>query len=87
MSDHKHYLIHKPFGFLSQFACDLKKKKLLGQLGEFPEGIMAIGRLDEDSEGLLLLTTDGKVSENVRSKKLKRNITLRLMVRSPMKQF
>jgi len=72
MSIHKHYIIHKPFGFLSQFACDLKKKKLLGQLGEFPEGIMAIGRLDEDSEGLLLLTTDGKVSENVRSKKVEK---------------
>ncbi len=31
---------------------------------------MAIGRLDEDSEGLLLLTTDGKVSEQIRSKKV-----------------
>ncbi len=30
---------------------------------------MAIGRLDKDSEGLLLLTTDGKVSANITSKK------------------
>ena len=37
---------------------------------DFPEGTMAIGRLDEDSEGLLLLTTNGKVSEAVRSKKV-----------------
>ncbi len=72
MSEHKHFIIHKPFGYLSQFTCDLKKKKLLGELSEFPEGIMAIGRLDEDSEGLLLLTTDGKVSENVRSKKVEK---------------
>jgi 23S rRNA pseudouridine2457 synthase len=29
---------------------------------------MAIGRLDEDSEGLLLLTTDGRLSEAIRSR-------------------
>jgi 23S rRNA pseudouridine2457 synthase len=33
---------------------------------------MAIGRLDEDSEGLLLLTTDGMMSEIVRSKKVEK---------------
>jgi 23S rRNA pseudouridine2457 synthase len=66
---HRHFLLHKPHGYLSQFVYELKrKKKLLGELYPFPEGTMAIGRLDEDSEGLLLLTTDGKVSEQVRRK-------------------
>jgi 23S rRNA pseudouridine2457 synthase len=61
--EHRHFKIHKPFGFLSQFKLENpKKKRLLGELFDFPEGIMSIGRLDEHSEGLLLLTTDGKVS-------------------------
>lgn len=68
---HHHFILHKPYGYLSQFVYELKRrKKLLGELYDFPEGTMAIGRLDEDSEGLLLLTTDGKVSEQVRSKKV-----------------
>jgi 23S rRNA pseudouridine2457 synthase len=69
---HRHFIIHKPFGYLCQFVCVLKKKKLLGDLYEFPPQTMCIGRLDEDSEGLLLLTTDGKVSEQVRSKKVEK---------------
>ena len=68
---HHHFILHKPYGYLSQFIYELKRKKrLLGELYDFPEGTMAIGRLDEDSEGLLLLTTDGKVSEQIRSKKV-----------------
>lgn len=71
MSNHRHFILHKPYGYLSQFIYELKrKKKLLGKLHDFPEGTMAIGRLDEDSEGLLLLTTDGKMSEKIRSKKV-----------------
>jgi 23S rRNA pseudouridine2457 synthase len=72
---HRHFIIHKPYGYLSQFVNNQtkrKNKKLLGELHDFPEGTMSIGRLDEDSEGLLLLTTDGKVSEQVRSKKVEK---------------
>ena len=64
---HRFFMMHKPYGYLSQFVCELKKKKLLGELYDFPQGTMAIGRLDEDSEGLLLLTTSGVMSERVRS--------------------
>lgn len=70
--EHQHFIVHKPYGYLSQFVTDARKKKLLGELYDFPAGTMAIGRLDEDSEGLLLLTTDGKQSELVRSKKVEK---------------
>lgn len=70
---HQHFILFKPYGYLSQFIYELKrKKKLLGELYDFPEGTMAIGRLDEDSEGLLLLTTDGMMSEIIRSKKVEK---------------
>ncbi len=49
-----------------------RNKKLLGELFDFPSGTMAIGRLDEASEGLLLLTTDGRMSEFVRSSKVEK---------------
>lgn len=66
----QHFIIHKPWGMISQFVNPAKrKKKLLGELHDFPTGTMAIGRLDVASEGLLLLTTDGKVSEEIRSSK------------------
>ena len=73
MNSGKHFILYKPFGYLSQFIYELNRpKKLLGELYDFPENTMAIGRLDEDSEGLLLLTTDGMMSELVRSKKVEK---------------
>jgi 23S rRNA pseudouridine2457 synthase len=67
---HRHFIIHKPWGMISQFVNPAKRKKnLLGDLHDFPIGTMAIGRLDVPSEGLLLLTTDGKVSAEIRSNK------------------
>ncbi|WP_026915759.1 pseudouridine synthase [Christiangramia portivictoriae] len=65
---HRHFKIYKPYGYLSQFITNQKKAgkhKLLGELGNFPEGTMAVGRLDKDSEGLLLLTTNGKLSTKI----------------------
>ncbi|ANW95241.1 ribulose phosphate epimerase [Wenyingzhuangia fucanilytica] len=72
---HHHFIIHKPYGYLSQFTSGEKlahKKKYLGDLYTVPEGTMAIGRLDEPSEGLLLLTTDGSESERIRSNKVEK---------------
>ena len=65
---HRHFKIYKPSGMLSQFVSQQKKahkKKFLGALHDFPTGTMAVGRLDEKSEGLLLLTTDGAVSFSI----------------------
>jgi 23S rRNA pseudouridine2457 synthase len=73
--NHRHFILYKPDGYLSQFANNQNKrknKKLLGDFFDFPEGVMAIGRLDEPSEGLLLLTTNGQVSELVRSRSVEK---------------
>lgn len=45
----------------------LRKKRFLSELYNFPKEIMPIGRLDEKSEGLLLMTTDGKLSHTINS--------------------
>jgi len=52
--------LHKPFGVLSQFTPDHPGQQTLASFG-LPAGIYAAGRLDADSEGLLLLTDDGRL--------------------------
>jgi len=72
---HRHFLLYKPAGFLSQFVYNQRRRKnkgLLGELFDFPDGTMAIGRLDEPSEGLLMLTTNGAASALVRGEKVEK---------------
>jgi 23S rRNA pseudouridine2457 synthase len=58
----RYFILHKPFNMVSQFI-STHKVGLLGDLDfTFPEGTHAIGRLDNHSEGLLLLTTNKKVT-------------------------
>lgn len=75
LKKHRHFILYKPYGYLSQFVNNGQKqgsKKLLGELFSFPTGSMSIGRLDEKSEGLLLITTDGKVSNYICSSKIEK---------------
>lgn len=67
---HHHYKLYKPYGFVSQFVSRQHKsykKKFLGEFFDFHPDTMSVGRLDENSEGLLLLTTDGKLSHTINS--------------------
>ena len=66
----KRYIaFNKPFGVLSQFT-GLPEQRTLAQFG-FPSGVYAAGRLDKDSEGLLLLTNDGPFKHKLLNPKSK----------------
>jgi 23S rRNA pseudouridine2457 synthase len=55
---------HKPFGVLSQFTSDGSPNRPLAEFG-FPKNVYAIGRLDADSEGLLLLSDEAQWNEKL----------------------
>jgi len=54
-----YYMVYKPFGVLSQFSGE---GNTLGMLGDFPTDVYPVGRLDRESEGLLLLTNDTRLN-------------------------
>jgi len=63
MTAHRYFVVHKPVSMVSQFVSS-HDVNLLGALDfDFPEGTHAIGRLDNHSEGLLLLTTNKKITK------------------------
>jgi 23S rRNA pseudouridine2457 synthase len=53
---------HKPYGVLSQFTREHPSHRVLAEFG-FPKDVYAIGRLDADSEGLLLLSDEARWNE------------------------
>jgi 23S rRNA pseudouridine2457 synthase len=55
---------HKPFGVLSQFTTDGSPNRTLAEFG-FPKGVYALGRLDADSEGLLLLSDEAALNREL----------------------
>lgn len=57
----KYFIIYKPKGCLSQFSKE-HGKTALGDFFDFPKDIYPIGRLDEDSEGLLILSNDKSIN-------------------------
>jgi 23S rRNA pseudouridine2457 synthase len=55
----RYFILYKPFDVLSQFTPDAPGDRTLADLGfTFPPDVYPVGRLDRDSEGLLLLTND-----------------------------
>jgi 23S rRNA pseudouridine2457 synthase len=59
---HRYFILNKPFNMVSQFVSTDEVPLLTSIDFNFPEGTHAIGRLDAHSEGLLILTTNKKVT-------------------------
>lgn len=57
---------HKPYGVLSQYTPDGSANRTLAEFG-LPPAVWPIGRLDADSEGLLILTADKRLIDRLMS--------------------
>lgn len=63
--DWRYLAFYKPFEVLSQFSATEDPDKTTLAAFEFPPDVYPIGRLDYDSEGLLLLSDDGRLNEHL----------------------
>lgn len=71
-------LLNKPFGVVSQFSGDPPEQTLAHFIPH--KGFYAAGRLDKDSEGLLVLTDDGKLQQRIANPRYKKAKTYLVQV-------
>ena len=64
--DHFHAILHKPAGVVSTARSPDGQRDLSEWLAQWPSGTMPSGRLDRETTGLLLFTTDGDLSDAIR---------------------
>ncbi|RMF27964.1 MAG: pseudouridine synthase, partial [Bacteroidetes bacterium] len=60
----RYFVFYKPYGVLSQFTAEVEGQRTLAEFG-FPPEVYPVGRLDRDSEGLLLLTDDKRLNHRL----------------------
>ncbi len=62
MTHLRYYILYKPFGTICQFSPEGNHPTLADLGYAFPTDVYPVGRLDTDSEGLLILTNDKKLN-------------------------
>jgi 23S rRNA pseudouridine2605 synthase len=65
VSDHVYLVLNKPRGVVSTMADDRGRRSLADLVADRPERLFHVGRLDTDTEGLILLTNDGDFAQRV----------------------
>lgn len=58
-------MLHKPRGYVTTMNDELDRRCVTELLEDFPERVYPVGRLDKNSEGLLLLTNDGNFANDI----------------------
>jgi len=62
---YRYFIAYKPYQTLSQFTSTESDKRTLADFFHVPRNVYPVGRLDEDSEGLLILTNDKKLNHRL----------------------
>ncbi|MEL7119845.1 MAG: pseudouridine synthase [Bacteroidota bacterium] len=76
-----YFIIYKPYGYLSQFTKETEDHLTLADLDfPFPSDAYPVGRLDKDSEGLLIITNDKKLNAKLLHPKNKHRRTYLVQV-------
>lgn len=60
--EYKYYMLHKPRGYITTSSDDRGRKTVMELIKDIPDRVYPVGRLDKDSEGLLLFTNDGALA-------------------------
>ncbi|HEX3038781.1 MAG TPA: pseudouridine synthase [Caproiciproducens sp.] len=74
-------MLHKPRGFITTMSDEMDRKCVAELIKDVPERIYPVGRLDRDSEGLLLMTNDGEFANAMTHPSLHIPKTYRVTVR------
>ncbi len=77
-------LLHKPAGYLCSLEDRFRRPLVTGLLPEIAERVYPVGRLDLDSEGLLLLTNDGDFALKLTHPRHRIEKTYEIRLRDPL---
>lgn len=79
--DHCYIMLHKPRGYVTTLSDEKGRKNVVDLVKDCGYRVYPVGRLDMDSEGLLLLTNDGEFANNLMHPKHEINKTYRVFVK------
>lgn len=79
--EHKYIMLHKPRGFITTMSDEMERKCVAQLISDVPQRVYPIGRLDRESEGLLLFTNDGEFANALTHPKKHVSKTYRVTVR------
>ncbi len=60
-----YYMLNKPRGYVTTTSDELERRCVMDLVKDIPERVFPVGRLDRNSEGLLLLTNDGELANKI----------------------
>lgn len=82
----RYIMLNKPRGYVTTMKDEMGRKCVADLIKDIPERLFPVGRLDKDSEGLLIMTNDGEFSNSVMHPKAHINKVYHVTVRPDLTQ-